>query len=250
MFTLQWVGVSDPDMLRRVFHSKQMPPTGFNRGYFTDPEVDRLIDEATVSTDDAERRRLYGRTYSVSSPKRRPTSASGTRPTSPWRNPGCAASASRHPPTSHSCATCTGKGQAGEERHHPSGSGLAWTCPDPHVTARPPAVPAAPPVPGHRDRALPNLLPPGRGAAGAPARGHCRVGSVHAARPRPAGRRRRSPTSCWRTRTTTPTGWATPVPYCTVRLNAVWPSHLGVRSATPTTGCDSSSSTSTSTSSS
>ena len=26
MFTLQWVGVSDPDMLRRVFHSSQMPP--------------------------------------------------------------------------------------------------------------------------------------------------------------------------------------------------------------------------------
>ena len=26
LFTLQWVGVSDPDMLRRVFHSKQMPP--------------------------------------------------------------------------------------------------------------------------------------------------------------------------------------------------------------------------------
>ena len=26
LFTLQWVGVSDSDMLRRVFHSKQMPP--------------------------------------------------------------------------------------------------------------------------------------------------------------------------------------------------------------------------------
>ena len=34
LFTLQWVGVSDPDMLRRVFHSKQMPPAGFNRGYY------------------------------------------------------------------------------------------------------------------------------------------------------------------------------------------------------------------------
>jgi len=25
LFTLQWVGVSDPDMLRRVFHSQQVP---------------------------------------------------------------------------------------------------------------------------------------------------------------------------------------------------------------------------------
>jgi peptide/nickel transport system substrate-binding protein len=60
LFTLQWVGVTDPDILRRVFHSSQMPPSGFNRGYFTDPEVDRLIDAATRSTDDEGRRRLYG----------------------------------------------------------------------------------------------------------------------------------------------------------------------------------------------
>ena len=26
MYTLQWVGVTDPDMLRRVYHSKQAPP--------------------------------------------------------------------------------------------------------------------------------------------------------------------------------------------------------------------------------
>jgi len=59
LFTLQWVGVSDPDMLRRVFHSKQMPPTGFNRGFFSNPLVDDLIDRATRSTDDTERRALY-----------------------------------------------------------------------------------------------------------------------------------------------------------------------------------------------
>ncbi len=60
LFTLQWVGVSDPDMLRRVFHSKQMPPNGFNRGYYENPEVDRLIDAAMAATTDTDRRRLYG----------------------------------------------------------------------------------------------------------------------------------------------------------------------------------------------
>ncbi len=60
LFTLQWVGVSDPDMLRRVFHSKQMPPSGFNRGYYENPEVDRLIDAAMLAETDADRRRLYG----------------------------------------------------------------------------------------------------------------------------------------------------------------------------------------------
>ena len=59
LFTLQWVGVSDPDMLRRVFHSKQMPPTGFNRGFFSNAQVDTLIDQATVMTDDRARRALY-----------------------------------------------------------------------------------------------------------------------------------------------------------------------------------------------
>lgn len=60
LFTLQWVGVSDPDMLRRVFHSTQMPPNGFNRGYYENPEVDRLIDAAMVAESDDERRKLYG----------------------------------------------------------------------------------------------------------------------------------------------------------------------------------------------
>jgi peptide/nickel transport system substrate-binding protein len=60
LYTLQWTGVSDPDMLRRAFHSAQIPPVGFNRGYYSNPDVDRLIDAATVSTHEDERRRLYG----------------------------------------------------------------------------------------------------------------------------------------------------------------------------------------------
>jgi peptide/nickel transport system substrate-binding protein len=65
LFTLQWVGVSDPDMLRRVFHSKQMPPNGFNRGYYQNPEVDRLIDAAMAAESEDERRQLYGMAQQV-----------------------------------------------------------------------------------------------------------------------------------------------------------------------------------------
>jgi peptide/nickel transport system substrate-binding protein len=63
MYTLQWVGgaVADPDILRRVFHSQMIPPVGFNRGHFSDPDVDRLIDEATLATSMDERRVRYGR---------------------------------------------------------------------------------------------------------------------------------------------------------------------------------------------
>jgi peptide/nickel transport system substrate-binding protein len=62
MFTLQWAGgaSADPDILSRLFHSRQVPPTGFNRGHLSDPEVDRLIDEATSATTPDERRVRYG----------------------------------------------------------------------------------------------------------------------------------------------------------------------------------------------
>ena len=60
MYTLQWVGVTDPDMLRRLYHSEQVPPIGFNRTYYSNPEADRLIDLATTATTDEDRRRYYG----------------------------------------------------------------------------------------------------------------------------------------------------------------------------------------------
>jgi peptide/nickel transport system substrate-binding protein len=65
MFTLQWVGVTDPDMLRRVFHSEQTPPAGFNRGYYSNPEVDRLIDLASAATSDEDRRKYYSQAQKV-----------------------------------------------------------------------------------------------------------------------------------------------------------------------------------------
>jgi peptide/nickel transport system substrate-binding protein len=62
MYSLQWVGgaAADPDILRRAFHSSQVPPAGFNRGHFSDPQVDRVLDEASRATDETERKRLFG----------------------------------------------------------------------------------------------------------------------------------------------------------------------------------------------
>ena len=59
MYTAQFVGVTDPDMLRRVFHSGQMPPNGLNRAFYRNADVDRLIDQASAMTDDEQRRLLY-----------------------------------------------------------------------------------------------------------------------------------------------------------------------------------------------
>jgi peptide/nickel transport system substrate-binding protein len=59
LYTLQYVGVTDPDMLRRAFHSTQVPPDGFNRGHYENPDVDRLITAATAALDEHERGQLY-----------------------------------------------------------------------------------------------------------------------------------------------------------------------------------------------
>jgi len=57
----QWVGgaVLDPDILRRVFHSSQVPPAGFNRGRYSNPEVDRLLDVAEAAVSEADRKKYY-----------------------------------------------------------------------------------------------------------------------------------------------------------------------------------------------
>jgi peptide/nickel transport system substrate-binding protein len=61
MMSLIWVGgaVIDPDILRRVFHSEQVPPVGFNRGFYSNPEVDRLLDLGTGAQTEADRKRYY-----------------------------------------------------------------------------------------------------------------------------------------------------------------------------------------------
>ena len=67
IFSLQWVGgaLADPDIIRRVFHSAQVPPAGFNRGYYSNPEVDRLIDDASKALSEDERRAKYGRAQQI-----------------------------------------------------------------------------------------------------------------------------------------------------------------------------------------
>jgi peptide/nickel transport system substrate-binding protein len=59
MYTLQFVGVTDPDILRLVYHSQQAPPAGLNRVRYRNPEVDRLIEGAASAADDRLRHDFY-----------------------------------------------------------------------------------------------------------------------------------------------------------------------------------------------
>jgi peptide/nickel transport system substrate-binding protein len=60
LYTAQFVGVTDPDMLRLLYHSSQVPRAGINRVHYRNPAVDSLIERASSAIDDAERRELYG----------------------------------------------------------------------------------------------------------------------------------------------------------------------------------------------
>lgn len=59
LFSLAWVGVKMPDIFRYVFHSEAMPPAGANRGRWSSPEADALIERAEGADDLAQQARLY-----------------------------------------------------------------------------------------------------------------------------------------------------------------------------------------------
>lgn len=46
LYSLAWVGVNSPDILRYAFHSASRPPAGANRGRYHSVVVDRLVEEA------------------------------------------------------------------------------------------------------------------------------------------------------------------------------------------------------------
>ena len=60
MYGLRWIGGNeDPDIFEYAFHSSKFPPTGANRGYYSNPRVDALIDKARREVDLSVRKPLY-----------------------------------------------------------------------------------------------------------------------------------------------------------------------------------------------
>jgi peptide/nickel transport system substrate-binding protein len=60
LYSLRWIGGNeDPDIFEYVFHSAKFPPNGANRGYFSDPRVDALIDQARHELHQNTRKQIY-----------------------------------------------------------------------------------------------------------------------------------------------------------------------------------------------
>lgn len=60
MYSLSWVGLKLPDIFRYAFHSSSLPPEGANRGRYSDPVTDRLIEGAEVAPLPQRQAELYG----------------------------------------------------------------------------------------------------------------------------------------------------------------------------------------------
>ncbi len=60
MYGLRWIGGNeDPDIFEYAFHSAKFPPNGANRGFYSDPRVDALIDQGRREVDPKVRKPLY-----------------------------------------------------------------------------------------------------------------------------------------------------------------------------------------------
>ncbi len=65
IYTLTWVGVVEPDIFYTIFHSQSLPPKGANRGGYSNPELDQLLDQARRITDRQERKRIYSQVQKI-----------------------------------------------------------------------------------------------------------------------------------------------------------------------------------------
>ncbi len=61
VYSLAWVGISDPDIYRWILHSSMWPPKGANRGRYRDARMDAWLDAAAATEDRDERRALYAK---------------------------------------------------------------------------------------------------------------------------------------------------------------------------------------------
>ena len=65
IYRLKWVGVTEPDQYYEVFNSKNFPPNGKNRGFYSNPEIDRLTELGRKTLDTGERKKIYSQVQKI-----------------------------------------------------------------------------------------------------------------------------------------------------------------------------------------
>jgi peptide/nickel transport system substrate-binding protein len=67
LYSLRWLGYAnqDPDIFEDVFHSASFAPKRANRGYYSNPELDRLVEQGRRTLDQQERKRIYAKVQHI-----------------------------------------------------------------------------------------------------------------------------------------------------------------------------------------
>jgi peptide/nickel transport system substrate-binding protein len=59
MWSLAWVGFKDPDIYRFAFATESFPPNGGNRGWYSNPTLDKILNQGRTETDVKKRTVMY-----------------------------------------------------------------------------------------------------------------------------------------------------------------------------------------------
>jgi len=61
VFSLTWVGISDPDIFHYMFHSSSFPPDGANRVRYSNHEIDSLLEVGRKTLQQEKRKEIYSK---------------------------------------------------------------------------------------------------------------------------------------------------------------------------------------------
>ena len=65
LWLLSWIGYKDPDIYRYAFATESFPPNGGNRGWYSNPDLDKLLNEGINVYDLNKRKEIYGKISSL-----------------------------------------------------------------------------------------------------------------------------------------------------------------------------------------
>lgn len=64
LYSLTWVGIKDPDIFYKIFHSTSKPPFGSNRNRYSNKDVDKLLEDGR-SAKSANRKAIYDKIQKI-----------------------------------------------------------------------------------------------------------------------------------------------------------------------------------------
>lgn len=59
LWSLTWVGFKDPDIYRHAFATSSFPPNGGNRGWYSNPQLDQLLEQGRTTNSTTQRTKIY-----------------------------------------------------------------------------------------------------------------------------------------------------------------------------------------------